>query len=837
MKYPPVFVVITLICTLTLSAAAQDDQWSLNKGDNIIEATSMGIHVKQRDAKDTNAFALARKKLNFAAKSPWRVAFDVRYGQIQPVASTVKLGIGDALIGAVAADAKGMDVYLGNDTTKLVQPTDSEWHHFEFICDGATTSVWHNGVKLHEEPTQGTPDTLIVGAWSEGKWLSRQGELWMRSLEVSTPGLSSLLPSSPPEAVPTPDAIVSHPVMNFAGDFNTAILTRETDTPQHPMDLTVTTATLSGQTTGVLHVRLPSLADHDVLRSELYTDSPTTSDGAKTVLWARGDAHTPALMVEWDERDGTRWIATFPITEQWRRVVLSAKDFAPWLVAADRARSGFHPSQEVRLKMGLDASNSHTAPGLHEYWVAQIGVESPPSVVTPAASLVPLPVFSADAVTIPLRPTDTSVTCLVGDRLQIAGSVTMQNTFDTCLLVADGVVASTRTPSIPTDNYSFTWTPKTPGTHTLELRYTNFHAKVTARRLLVTAEDSPPAVLAGLPTTAGADTAVAVVGAGPRPFPLARVDFYFNNKPLAVTTSAPFATTLPIAATTKSGTYPVKFIAYDSSGRPFYAHASKIEVPQRVQVTAPRTFTLRNAGDKASLTASILPGIKIAKVSYTIAHANSTDYQVVADATAAPFSAAMDLSSRASGDYWVNAIVTSAAGNVYEAWAVPLALTNVPDDNRQVQESKNRAAEEEKAAAAAAAIAAENAKWNADSLSSSVLDANADAAYRKGSIKVSLVDDPAKIGTDYYVTVRIQNLGDTPIHIFPPSILFDDFSSVTLYPTEQDAADVIFVNINSRGNRQVQLKAHISSADISSSRKPIRIKFLSMGVPVLSLPL
>ena len=487
--------------------------------------------------------------------------------------------------------------------------------------------------------------------------------------------------------------------------------------------------------------------------------------------------------------------------------------------------------------MGLDSSNTHTAHGLHEYWVAQIGIESPPPAITPATSLVPLPALSADAVTIPLRPADTSVTCQVGDRLQLSGSVTMQNTFDTCLLLADGVVASTRTPSIPIDNYSFVWTPKTAGTHTLELRYTTIHAKVTIRRLTVTAEDLPPAVLAGSSVNAGVDTAVAVVGAGPRPFPMTRVDFYFNGKPFAVATSAPFAATLPIEAITRPGTYLVKFVAYDEVGHPFYAHASNIEVPQRVQVTAPLALTLRKPEDKADLAASVVPGIKVAKVSYTIAHANSTDSQVVADATVAPFSVDVDLSSRASGDYWVNAIVTSVAGNVYEAWAVPLSLTNVPDDARKVQEAKDKAIADAKAAAVAAAVAAENAKWNADSLSSNVLDANADVAYRKGLIKVSLVDDPAKIGTEYYVTVKIQNLGDTPIHIFPPSILFDDFSSVTLYPAEQDAADIIFVNINSRGNRQVQLKAHISSTDVNSSRKPIRIKFLSIGIPVLSLSL
>ena len=334
--------------------------------------------------------------------------------------------------------------------------------------------------------------------------------------------------------------------------------------------------------------------------------------------------------------------------------------------------------------------------------------------IVAAKVLTLLPTLAAtpesDALLIPLRAIDSSATCQVGDSIQIAGTVTMQNTFDTCLLLADGVVASTRTPSIPTDNYSFIWTPQTPGTHTLELRYTTIHTKVTVRRLLVTAVDAPPAVFSGLPTSAGADTAVSVVGAGPSPFPLARVDFYFNDKPLSVATAAPFVATLPIEAITKPGIYPVKFVAYDASGHPFYAHASKIEVPQRVQITVPRTFTLRTIKDKVNLTASVLPGIKVAKVSYSIVHADASNYETLVDVTSAPYSADVDISNRASGDYWVRAIATSATGNSYEAWALELTLTNMPDDTRKVQEAKDKAAADTKAAA----LAAESAKRQAD---------------------------------------------------------------------------------------------------------------------------
>ena len=250
--------------------------------------------------------------------------------------------------------------------------------------------------------------------------------------------------------------------------------------------------------------------------------------------------------------------------------------------------------------------------------------------------------------------------------------------------------------------------PRTSGRHVLELRYTTFHTKVTVRRLLVTAADVPPAVFSGLPNSAGTDTAVSVVGAGPSPFPLVRVDFYFNNKPLAVVTAAPFVATLPIEAITQPGTYSVNFVAYDALGHPFYPHASKIEVPQRVQVTAPRTFTLRTTKDMVSLTASVMPGIKVAKVSYSIysvAHTNSSQYEALADVTSAPYSADVDISSRPSGDYWVRAIATSAAGNSYEAWALELTLTNVPDDARKVQVAKDNAVVEAKNAAIAAEIA------------------------------------------------------------------------------------------------------------------------------------
>ena len=395
------------------------------------------------------------------------------------------------------------------------------------------------------------------------------------------------------------------------------------------------------------------------------------------------------------------------------------------IVLLDGKQVGTGSAQNIPDSVDLSNSQDMRVPCHQEgVWVRNVSVRSQNVVLTQVPALTPLPslaaTFTVDPLIIPLRPSDNNVTCQIGDQIQINGSVTMQKTFDSCLLLADGVVASTRTPSIPTDNYSFTWTPETPGTHILELRYTTLHARVTVRRLLVTAAASPPAVFADLPASVGVDIAVTVVGAGPHPFPVSRVELYFKDKPLVVTTAAPFTANLPIAAITQPGTYPIKFIAYDSAGHSFYARATKVEVPQRVQVNSSHAITLRNAGDKASLGVRVLPGIQVAKVSYALVRAGASDYEAIASATSAPFSADVDLSNRSSGEYQLKATVTSTAGNSYEAYAVPLTLTNVPDDNRQAQEAKARAdreAQEAKDRAAAevkdAAIAAENAKRQA----------------------------------------------------------------------------------------------------------------------------
>jgi hypothetical protein len=98
----------------------------------------------------------------------------------------------------------------------------------------------------------------------------------------------------------------------------------------------------------------------------------------------KGGKGTGQLAVEIIERDGSRWIATAPLTPEWRRVGLRLEDFLYWKDSAGakgRGHAGdrLNPKQAARVCFGL--SNSHTSsvgPGAHTVWLAEIGTGPDP---------------------------------------------------------------------------------------------------------------------------------------------------------------------------------------------------------------------------------------------------------------------------------------------------------------------------------------------------------------------------------------------------------------------------------------------------------------------------
>ena len=102
-------------------------------------------------------------------------------------------------------------------------------------------------------------------------------------------------------------------------------------------------------------------------------ERPFPDGHGATVFWAKGDARTPELAVEWRESDGSRWIGTVPLSTHWRGYVMEPRDFAHWPESkAKRGRAGdcFNPTNAARIIFWLCTSHTRKCePGPHTYWV------------------------------------------------------------------------------------------------------------------------------------------------------------------------------------------------------------------------------------------------------------------------------------------------------------------------------------------------------------------------------------------------------------------------------------------------------------------------------------
>jgi len=92
-----------------------------------------------------------------------------------------------------------------------------------------------------------------------------------------------------------------------------------------------------------------------------------------TVFCAKGGPQTRSLAVEWQEKDGSRWIATVPLSTEWRRHVLAPDDFKYWESNPARANGKLDPSNVMRVNIGLAFTHTGQVAGRHEYWVSAFG--------------------------------------------------------------------------------------------------------------------------------------------------------------------------------------------------------------------------------------------------------------------------------------------------------------------------------------------------------------------------------------------------------------------------------------------------------------------------------
>lgn len=124
-----------------------------------------------------------------------------------------------------------------------------------------------------------------------------------------------------------------------------------------------------------LHVHISKLTNWDTFGSPAL-GGPFAEDQSLTVFMAKGGPRTTELAVEWTEKDGSRWIATVPLTDAWQLYVLAPEDFRFWESVPARRQDRLRPENAVRFTVGLALSHTALPGDSHEYWIAGIGASA-----------------------------------------------------------------------------------------------------------------------------------------------------------------------------------------------------------------------------------------------------------------------------------------------------------------------------------------------------------------------------------------------------------------------------------------------------------------------------
>lgn len=123
-----------------------------------------------------------------------------------------------------------------------------------------------------------------------------------------------------------------------------------------------------------MHVVTSNNQGWDTLRSP-ELDKPFPDGYTLTVVTAKGDAKTKQISIEWEENDGSRWIAVINLSDKWRRYVLKPEDFKYWTSNPKRGGQGdkFNPANASRMAIGVAFTHTGFVPGRHEYWIGPVG--------------------------------------------------------------------------------------------------------------------------------------------------------------------------------------------------------------------------------------------------------------------------------------------------------------------------------------------------------------------------------------------------------------------------------------------------------------------------------
>ncbi len=189
------------------------------------------------------------------------------------------------------------------------------------------------------------------------KWLSRQD--WREMLRAQQ---------------------TEHLLFNFENEDLTA-WERHTNEPESPF-----TAELDpGHDGKALHIHIGRMSGWDGLASP-FLENPFPDGHELTCFYAKGAGETDTLSLEAVEKDGSRWIAVFPVTDTWQRIVLTPEDFDFWQSVPNRGHPGdrFNPQNAQRLKFGVAWTHTGQRGGEYEFYIDELGTASNPHGEFPA---------------------------------------------------------------------------------------------------------------------------------------------------------------------------------------------------------------------------------------------------------------------------------------------------------------------------------------------------------------------------------------------------------------------------------------------------------------------
>lgn len=150
-----------------------------------------------------------------------------------------------------------------------------------------------------------------------------------------------------------------------------------------------------GDGVAAIHAKIENLTSWDTVLSPAL-DRPFASGMEVTQFAAKGGPQTGSMVVEWREKDGSRWIASVPLAKSWRLYRLGPGAFRYWPSNPSRGfpGDGFKPANAERFSVGVALSHNFLPTGRHEFWIANVGASRAK------------PGEPADAMALPIEPTD-----------------------------------------------------------------------------------------------------------------------------------------------------------------------------------------------------------------------------------------------------------------------------------------------------------------------------------------------------------------------------------------------------------------------------------------------